>query len=334
MKLLDIVILRSFAIIAVVLYHCYCPWLHAWNWIECEQRPIYSLIFESLLVGRMPLFVCVSGYLFSYLYHDRHKYQEFCAFFTNKTKRLLVPLVLYSILSCAILNKNIFDYIIWGKTHLWFIQMLFISFMTCWICAKYVKGKWRFIVLSFFLFTMFLPNIELFSIGQYFKYYVFFYIGYLMNLYSNNVSSLIKSDRGLFINIAFTIIITLGLVYLYIKSNYSNGDIIHLSKPIVIIRLFLRFYSIYLAFNLVNVYLKYNDFKNSLIEGLNDHSFGIFLFHFLFIQIVNVYFKEAFIDIVDDHPIIAPLLFFVLIFSLSYFVTNLIRKTKLGQMYL
>ena len=139
-KLKNIVVLRSFAIITVVLYHCYCPWLYAWNWFECPLRGLYSYLFETVMVGRMPLFVCVSGYLFSHLLLDRGKYQSFSGFIKNKIKRLLIPCFTFTGLMCVCLHENYITAIWQGGYHLWFLKMLFLCFITCWISSYFTKN--------------------------------------------------------------------------------------------------------------------------------------------------------------------------------------------------
>ena len=40
---------------------------------------------------RMPMFIFISGFLFSFLHYKKHKYPKFIDLFTNKFKRLLIP---------------------------------------------------------------------------------------------------------------------------------------------------------------------------------------------------------------------------------------------------
>lgn len=94
----NIEILRSVSIVGVVLYHSFCPWLLDWNWIESPARPILSYLFNGVMIGRMPLFFSVSGYLFAYLFVEAGKYQNFFSFVKNKLRRLLLPCLLFSIL--------------------------------------------------------------------------------------------------------------------------------------------------------------------------------------------------------------------------------------------
>lgn len=171
-KLLNIVILRTFAIMAVVCYHCYCPWMSSWNWYDCPARNLYSFIFETILIGRMPLFVFVSGYLFSYLYISRGKYHKFSEFIENKFKRLLVPCIVFTGVLCVCLQINYIHVFIYGGYHLWFLKMLFLCFITCWIIAKHVNYlKFEVVLLCVTIAMTFIPFPNILGIHHYFKYF-------------------------------------------------------------------------------------------------------------------------------------------------------------------
>lgn len=94
-RLNNIIVLRAIATIAVVIFHCYCEWTTAGRF-QCPIGSIYEFIFRVVLIGRMPLFVFVSGYLFSHLILDRGKYTTFRGFVKNKFERLLVPFFVFS----------------------------------------------------------------------------------------------------------------------------------------------------------------------------------------------------------------------------------------------
>lgn len=241
-KLANVVILRSFAIMAVVLYHCYCPWLDAWNWINTPIRPIYSFFMEVMLVGRMPLFVFVSGYLFSHLYIDRGKYHHFIPFLNNKFKRLLIPLFLFSALMALCLNKNYINMIIGNDCyHLWFLKMLFWSFLICWVIASRIRSVFLdLLCLAISIALMFIPSPNILGLSQLSKYFVFFLGGYLFYKYRHNISFIYKRPFGISIFILY--ILLCGLCAIRYSENLplAYSDIIHSDKIIVLSRYILR----------------------------------------------------------------------------------------------
>ena len=332
-QLINIVILRSFAIIAVVLYHCFCPWLFAWNWTECQMRPFYSYFLECVLVGRMPLFICVSGYLFSYLLNERSKYQEFSNFLLNKTKRLLLPCVLFSFIMSITFKSNPLYDLFYTPYHLWFLKMLFLCFLLTWILGKYVKGKYQIIFLVLSLGFMILPNIKFFSLGQFFKYYFFFYEGFLFCKYRKKISPYIDSKTALLVHLSVYTIMCLIVAYLYyMNQSLINDDIIHINKPIAAIRILMRFYTVIVGFSIVDyIIINHQSYEGVLFKKLNNLSYGIYLLHIYFLNVLHDHFFYVFELANNAIGLVCPLVLFIIVFSISIFFTWLFKLTKFGR---
>lgn len=330
-QLQNVVIIRSFAIIAVVLYHCYCPWLKAWNWYSCPVRPLYSFVFECLLVGRMPLFVTVSGYLFAHLFLDRGKYQTFWLLVKNKTRRLLVPCLLFIGLMCLCLQDNYWNNIIGYGYHTWFLKMLFVSFLVTWPILRYIHSKWLDILLLVVSVMMaFTPSIHYFAIEQFQKYYMFFLLGAMMYKYKEKLS-IFESRKGTVFFLFCYIVVSAIILFRYIQGD-PMGDIIHIDRVVVLSRMVLRIITVLLVFNLINIYLKNNpNFYSPVLFKLNKLSFGIYLFHFLYLKVIFKYLYCYTIDIGNEFFIIGPILLFIGIMFLSVVSAKLVNKTKWGS---
>lgn len=330
-QLKNIIVLRSFAIIAVVLYHCYSPWLYAWDWYSCPIRGIYSFIMETFLVGRMPLFVCVSGYLFSHLYIDRGKYHSFPAFLSNKIKRLLVPCLLFTALMCLCLQDNYIEAVVGYGYHLWFLKMLFLCFMTCWVCATYIQVlRYEIFLLIIAVIMMFISVPNYFGLGQYFKYYIFFYGGYLFYKYRERLQFLFSKTSFCIIFVSYlTLCVVCAKIY-YLHPQEAIEDIIHTNKYIVIIRMVLRPLMILLAFVFVDLILHQGLMLEKIFVSLNKLSYGIYLFHMLFIQLIHKYFLSSTLGLAEEHYVITPLIYFIVITSISILLTSLLKRTKWG----
>ena len=332
-KLQNVIILRSFAIVAVVLYHCFSPWLYSWSWQQSPLRPFYSYFLESVMVGRMPLFVCVSGYLFSYLYLERRKYQTLGAFVTNKVKRLLLPCILFSVIISVTLQSPILYDIFYTDYHLWFLKMLFLCFMLTWVVGKYVKGKYQIVAWLLSLCLMALPDLEFFSVGQFFKYYIFFYTGFLFCKCRNEMSKYVDNRNALIIHSAVILSACIALAIVYFNNpELAMGDIIHRSREVVLIRHFLRFYTLVWGFSVVNNILLLNGGKcHDIFTRLNDLSYGIYLLHVYILYIIHFYLFEYFVAFSDTFGSFAPFILLALVFSLSALATYLVKKTKVGK---
>ena len=180
-QLQSVAILRAFAILAVVLNHCYSPFFKAWDWYPCELSSQYSFIFDYVLAGRMPLFFFISGYLFSHLVIDRGKYTSFKGFLENKLKRLLLPCVIFIGIMSLTLQEDFLHQLFFYGFHLWFLKVLFVCFIVCWLCNRYVKNTKAEVAVWMLSFLMMAgPMIQFWALGQFFKKFVFFYTGYLI----------------------------------------------------------------------------------------------------------------------------------------------------------
>lgn len=327
-QLMNVVILRSLAIVMVVLYHCYCPWLKAWDWFPTPLRPTYSFIFECMLVGRMPLFASVSGYLFAHLFLDRGKYGTFGVFLKNKTRRLLIPCVLFLAIMCLCLQGNFIEELIGYGYHLWFLKMLFVSFMITWLILKYVHKRWDFLVLLLSVILAFTPSIHFFALEQFQKYYMFFYGGVLLYKYRESLKFLSSQNSVLILCLIYLSLLLLVL-WRYLTGD-PHGDIIHSDLIVVYLRIIIRVFFVLIAFSVVDYVIQNKrEMSLPLLVKINKLSFGIYLFHFLYIKILYKYFYSTIINL-GSYDIIGPVIFFAFIMVLSIFSAILVNKTKWG----
>ena len=76
-KLYDVVVLRSLAIIMVVAFHAYG--MMYWGLfpdLTERYKELYYDINQFVVNFRMPLFIFISGYLFSFLEREKNKYRH------------------------------------------------------------------------------------------------------------------------------------------------------------------------------------------------------------------------------------------------------------------
>lgn len=324
-RLNNIVVLRSFAIIAVVLYHCYCPWMSEWNWFECKCRPIYSFILEVMFVGRMPLFVFVSGYLFSHLVIDRGKYTSFLGFVNNKFQRLLIPCLVFTGLMCLCLQENYFEAVVGYGYHLWFLKMLFWCFMTAWLLNRFVKSKLgRIAAFVLSLGLMGFHGITILGLGQYYKYFSFFYGGYLFYAYRESLSFIFKRWFIYFISLTYAGLLLVVLAR-YICAEETDG-MIHGDRIVAFARYLLRPVTIILALILVDLYLKTKDEISIIFTKLNSISYGIYLFHMLILQSLHKYCFSEVAEFANSHYIFTPPMLFVLVTGLSVAICTVLKR--------
>lgn len=311
-KLNEVVWLRVYAIVSLVAWHCYCAYT-SWGLATSPMDGYYSTFFRIMApIANMPLFTFLSGYLFCYLHVYCGKYKSFKGFLQNKFRRLLIPyLVLGFVINMTQINRMRPVDLLWGlPNHLWYCLMLFYCFVVCWFVENKV-GRWMNYILSIASFIFVFCNG-----GQYlFKsplgvlipvyFYCFFFFGYFV--YSKR-DSLLK-------NIKYTLPIIILLFLMSIKFSF-RGHLQGVSAVLFI-------------WALLIVANKIKKEPPLWLKTISNYSFGIFVFHQWIVWNVTRYSPIS--KIMNDHYILFPLLLFFSVFAISFVLTHLSLKTKLGR---
>ncbi|MDR0798378.1 MAG: acyltransferase [Dysgonamonadaceae bacterium] len=333
-KLEDVVLLRSLAIVLVVFYHSFELYLYG---LDTSLKPAYTFILRVLLGGRMPLYVFISGYLFSYLFNSRNKYQEFAPFLKNKLHRLIVPYFVFSLLYFVIFRDLTFKQLLYGHAyHFWFLVMLFYCFMATHLLHKVTNlyAQLGILALAVALRTAPLPDLPLGLI--YFKrFFLWFYFGYVVYYVLNKRDkfSELKKLRWLFLTFAGWAGSCVLFQYVFRLLNSTFEVKYYYAFVWVYFAIFLFF--IGFCYTLVN-YLVHNEIikPQRWSNELNKYSYGIYIFHPLFIFLitkpVNPY-HEACMQFAVAHPVVFPLALFGYSFVLSFFTAKFVLKTKVGK---
>lgn len=230
-RLNDVVIIRSLAIIMVVAFHAYYMMMVEGHFPASAQM-YHSMYFNlncMILQFRMPLFIFISGYLFSHLENDRGKYSTFKGLFTNKFKRLIIPFFVFAtVFMISINNFSWRPYYAWGYEHLWFIPMLFWCFVFTRIQSFAVWSKsslWKIGMLSVFLVFNIIPQIQMpmLALPNFLKWYFWFYFGYQLYLKRDAVYHALNMHK-----IVFTILlISTFAICVLAKCTLLNDNAIH-----------------------------------------------------------------------------------------------------------
>lgn len=133
-KSLEIETLRGLACLLLVIYHVIGP---LGGGLKIEMGSPYRALADSMVYIRMPLFVFISGYIYS-IYKIRGN--DFAAYLTGKVRRLIVPLffvgIPFSILQAigpgvnkdlSLMDALMSFYV--PVNHFWFLQAVFIIFV-------------------------------------------------------------------------------------------------------------------------------------------------------------------------------------------------------------
>lgn len=335
-KLYDVVLIRSFAIILVVAFHAYYMMMvpaHFPRSMETYHNLYYN-INCLILKFRMPLYIFISGYLFSYLENRRGKYRTFKDLLTNKFKRLIIPYFVFSTL--MMVTTNDFHWSAYWQlsySHLWFITMLFWCFIFTRILSFIPWNNniiWKsFIGIVFFVFSikghLFKPFLDL---HNFLPSYFWFYLGYNLFLNRDKIFDFFRS-RNIILISSLSIIYLGGVFYrcVYIGDDNSNSLITELGNVSIVL---LIWYVTNLAIN----HSKSDWVKSPILSTLNKHSYGIYIFHnWIQPYMISSTAKRLFNleQLASEHVILFPLLFFLLSFFISMGITHVCLKTRIGR---
>lgn len=137
----------------VVLYHSMAFWKGNWFVKEPEEQS-HVLKYFSMWLNTFHIygFTLVSGYIFQTMKFEKHKYQDFGVFLTNKAKRLLVPLcfieIIWALPFYALIFKPTISTLVKkfllmeSPSQLWFLGMLFVLFLIYWPISNAINKNW------------------------------------------------------------------------------------------------------------------------------------------------------------------------------------------------
>ena len=138
--------------LCVVIYHSIAFWTNSWGEVKpLIQSQSLSLVASWLNSFHIYSFTIASRYLFSFCYREKKDYRVLGIFLRRKSKRLLIPYILVSILwvipfAIIVDSKstiNIFTSYVLGinPEQLWFLLMLFLCSLWGWFYRKYRTNR-------------------------------------------------------------------------------------------------------------------------------------------------------------------------------------------------
>lgn len=331
-KLIEVNYLRAIAIISIVVCHCFgCP-TYVWGLLEPSNYTILISKISTFLFpeANMPLFTCLSGYLFSYLYiQKKPAYSSFTLLLKNKFHRLVVPFLVIGTIGTLVVPERPWTGIYWGDgSSMWFCIMLFWCTLLRWLIVRYSKSKVInciiFIVCS--LFYILMPNYALphwtmgvptglLCFSRTFFYYPFFVIGDI--LYKNR-SRLSDMCWSIWL-VAFLFYLAIGYIAIL-----EIGMISYLSKKML---------PLFLILLLFALFVKLVDTKRctggAFLDRFCLYSFGIYAFHEEISWIC--YHSSFFLKLFRESPFVYATIFTCIVLVVCYTLTHYCLKTKVGK---
>ena len=194
--------MKFWGILFVVLGHVANKYFPS-GLVPMAEHPKGLMFISSFLYSfHIPLFVFVSGAVYSYQYEILGKRYGLERIFSIKTKRLLIPYLFFGfvvmlpiMVGCGF-RESFVDYAYNGiflskdSRHLWFVLMLFEVFVVFWVMRKMVEiiklPKWTLLVLSFVLMLLSSKIPYIFQLNMTAKYLFWFAIGYDFMMHKDN----------------------------------------------------------------------------------------------------------------------------------------------------
>ena len=327
-KYLEVEYLRVIAVTLIVTWHCFfCPIL-VWGCITPSPDLPLLHIVKGLLISdaAMPLFTFISGYLFSALF-SKGKYWNAKDFILKKANRLLVPFFVLGALVIITTYKtpvNGFKGMIYGEgSHLWFCAMLFWCFVMDWFFKRFKKIKYLSLLLIFYSCYLiynypnfwYIPFELPLGVDNAIYYYSYFAMGGAVFLLRDSILNTFKNREWLVLILYF-------VLYLIEK--------LHIDVFSDISCFLRRFVYCFVLWLYVVKLIKLGSLKeNDKVHQFCRNSFGIYVFHHWIAWIIV--WTPYFTNLLREHYLLFPIVLWCIVFLLSYYVTELLLKTKLGR---
>ena len=218
----EIDILRGFAIVLVILGHAIVVYpVNLMNVAWCKNA------FSFVITLHMPIFFGIAGFCF-------HQNKSYTYMVKKKIVRLLIPYTVFNLMDmfcrlafAKLVNRpssvrdSIYKILFHGGEY-WFLYVLFLMCIIWGTVQAYIKQyAWLQIVVGIGAVGINLLNIpfDFFRVDSICKYFVFFYVGFLIQIYWDRLVYMKKILKNVGI-ICLMSIIWLGLFVIW----YQNDE--------------------------------------------------------------------------------------------------------------
>ena len=313
-------IIKVLTTILVVVAHSTRMYTGAGVVSPCCESKFLAVLTEIIYSFHMPLFMAVSGMVYSFCVNERGKYTDSVEFIKNKVFRLIIPFLFFGFAYVApvmvgfgFTDKSYFSYCLKGialaknPRHLWYILALFEIYVICAVLRKFIS-KFDFLILVL-LFPLALIHNQMpitLQIDSLCYYLFFFWLGYLFNRFYEKIIERTLS------NPVTPILLVAVFAYIFVYGKGVVSDMLLAVVGSLIIIYITALFSTKLT-------------ESRIYKSVKKNSFGIYLFHPMIIYVLFYYLGQKQIN-----PIILSTLIAVVSFALSWGLTELFRWLRLG----
>lgn len=321
-KLEDYSLLKVMATVLVVFAHITGMYTDEGVLAPLNQSPFFDYITKLIYSYHMPLFIFVSGAIYSYLRNKKGKYSDIKAFAENKAKRLMWPYLVFGIayvtpvmVGLGFTDENAWMYMLKGiilsenPRHLWYLFGLFNIFIVFRLSEDHIKTLPDSVkLLCLLMLYLVSPHIPMaFQLKSISRYLIYFYMGYAFQESKGLCLSILKPSLK---TLMLSLSINIGLIQ-YAAAYAVKGQALQI---IVLLEALTGILAIY---SFAALLLKTNILENKAYKRLEKNSFGIYLFHPMIIY--GLFYCWAHLDV-------PPLLLILVIFCITMYLSDLLTE--------
>lgn len=336
--LYEVSIIRPIVIFLLVFLHSFTKIADGGGYQnDYHLNDTYLWIVRFISGFRIETIALIAGYVFSYQSHDLGRRYQFLPYMWKKLKRLIVPMVFFGLIYyfCFYYNPDTFTVsgfllqLFSGCGHLWFLPMLFWSFLAIWLIDYLHCSSW-WLLLGLAVLSI-IPTLPLplgFANLPHFLFYV--YGGYFLWtkrdwLYKNCMK--------------WPFAVTLWLIYIAIVIAFNvfvpdvSNDIGLMNKLlnaawVNIIKLIKAVCGILALYLTVSMFTTQDGFKpKPWMVTASDNCYGVYVYHQFIL--IWLYFFTPFVTTMND--LLVPWCGFVITLVISLLLTRITLKTKIGR---
>lgn len=298
---------------------------------EYTMPSIYEWMCRFISGFRIEMIAMVAGYVFAYQSIDLHRSYDFWPFVVKKFRRLILPMLFYGIIYYFMFffdrqHFSIVDFhtkVLSGCGHLWFLPMLFWSFISIWVIDHFkIVSFSLFLVLAIFSLT---PSLQLpFGLARYPHFLFYVYGGYYLwghrqfLLHRNSIISILTS---------WALYVILVVISLCLVPTYGMGGVISVvTKNILDL--------IISIMGIIALYKTICHFTNSVkfqpktwVVAASSVCYGVYVYHQFITTLL--YRNTALVNAVNTY--VLPWLGFITALVISLVLTKLTLMTKFGR---
>ncbi len=323
-------IIRIISVFLVILIHTSAVVVLSWKKVNTADW-MFGNFYDSIARISVPLFVMLSGSLLI------NKKDSLKLFFKKRFKRIVLPWFFWGTILLFVSNINeirtffydpIYDIskikIILMENYLsgfWFMPMIVGIYLSAPIIKKFAVNASKY-ELKYFLFIWFviaslIPTANrLFGLSISFVTPVWFaYLGYFVGGYYIVHKTKITKLHLQQSKIIFSACLIITILGTYLLSSLNNQFIDYLYEYLSVNVVLMSFATFVILFNYFKN-IELNHWLTKYIHLISDNSYGILLSHIIIIKYLPV----------QSYPLITIPLSTIIIFSLTYYLVNAMKK--------